>query len=406
MTDESIDDSYSRAHPLAAWVRLSRGAKALLIARMVNRVGGFSMAFLAVLLTQELHESVRVAGIIVAAFGLATIPSRLAGGWLLDQIGARHTILIGLIGCAATQLILAGAHSTVFAVLGAVGLGLSYELIEPPTQALIAQESDDRTRPALFGLLFVSMTVAAVVAGGVAAVVAGWDLRVLFVIDAASCLACAAVIRGFLPDAHRRKASLAKPWRDRRLMTIFALTTVFTLIYMITVFGLPLTVVDRHIGLWVIGVNTAVSAVVAVLAQPLLHVAWLNRRDGFVAMTVGFGVLAAALGVLALASNVVAVLGFGVLGAIAEVLLMSHLYAQASRLAPPGAAGRYLAVFGVSWGIATTLAPLVIAATLRVWDGVPLWLGAAVITAALAVLTPYAGTALRPTSAGAVAAHD
>lgn len=399
MTSESIDDGHGRLHPLAAWQGLTQGAKALLIARMVNRVGGFSMAFLAVLLTQTLHESVRTAGVIVAAFGLATIPSRLAGGWLLDRIGARCTILLGLIGCAATQLMLATAHSTPLAVLGAVGLGLSYELIEPPTQALVAEESDDRTRPAVFGLLFVSMTIAAVAAGAVASVVAGLDLRLLFVIDATTCLLCAAVIRGFLPPGRVGPTGTANgwPWRDRRLMVLFALSAVFTFIYMITVFGMPLTVADRGIGLWVIGANTAVSAIVAVLAQPLLRVERLNANDGFVALTVGFVILGVSIGGLAVAHTAVLVIAFGVVGSVADVLLMSHLYAQASRMAPAGAAGRYLAVFGLSWGIATTLAPLVIGATLTSYDGVPLWAGAALLTLVLAAVTPRVGSYLRHT---------
>ncbi|GAB3499010.1 hypothetical protein GCM10027572_33860 [Flexivirga lutea] len=358
------------------------------------------MAFLAVLLTEELHESVRTAGLIVAAFGLATIPSRLAGGWLLDLVGSRPTILLGLIGCATTQLVLAAATGTMSAVIGAIGLGLSYELIEPPTQALIADESDERTGPALFGLLFVSMTVAAVAAGGVAAVVAGLDLRLLFVIDAATCLVCAGVVRGFLPPGKPAadNRTVAWPWRDRRLLVLFALSTIFTLVYMIVVFGLPLTVADRGIGLWVIGASTAASAVVAVLAQPLLRIDRLNAGGGFVALTVGFVAFAAAIGLLAAGHDPSIVLVSGVVAAVADVLLMSHLYAQASRLAPEGATGRYLALFGLSWGVATTVAPLIIGATLTLSDGVPLWTTTAVVTLGLAAATPRVGSYLRHTS--------
>lgn len=348
------------------------------------------MAFLAVLLTEELHESVRTAGVIVAVFGMATIPSRLAGGWLLDAIGPRPTILLGLIGCATTQFVLAAAHSAAVAVVGAVGLGLSYELIEPPTQAMIAAESDDDSGPALFGLLFVSMTVAAVGAGGVAAVVAGWDLRMLFVIDAVSCLLCAVVIRGFLParDVGHATKSAAKPWQDRRFLAVFGVSTMFTLVYMVIVFGMPLTVVDRRLGLWVIGISTALSAVVAVLAQPLLRVDVLNRDGGHRAIAAGFVDVALSVTCLAVAHSVVFVLLSGVVGAVADVLLMSHFYAQVSRLAPEGAAGRYLAMFGISWGIATTVAPLVIGGLLTVGDGLPLWLGTAAVAGLLAGVAP------------------
>lgn len=378
------------AHPLGAWQLLSRGAKGLLIARMVNRVGGFSMAFLAVLLTEELHESVHTAGLIVAAFGMATIPSRLAGGWLLDVIGPRVTIMLGLIGCATTQFVLAAAGTTVVALIGAVGLGLSYELIEPPTQAMIAAESDDDTGPALFGLLFVSMAIAAVGAGGLAAIVAGWDLRMLFVIDAVSCLLCAAVIRAFLPAREARYTirSPAQPWRDRRFLGLFGVATMFTLVHMVVVFGMPLTVADRRLGLWAIGVNTALSAVVAVLAQPLLRVAALNRGGGSLALTVGFVGLMLSISCIAMAHSAALIMLSGIVGAVADVLLMSHLYAQVSRLAPQGAAGRYLAMFGISWGIATTVAPLVIGAALSVGDGVPLWLGTAAVALVLTGAAP------------------
>lgn len=348
------------------------------------------MAFLAVLLTQELHESVKTAGVIVAAFGMATIPSRLAGGWLLDAIGPRPTILLGLIGCATTQFTLAAAHSITLAVVGAVGLGLSYELIEPPTQAMIAAESNGENGPALFGLLFVSMTIAAVGAGGLAALVAGWDLRMLFVIDAVSCLSCAAVSRAFLParDARHTTRSAARPWRDRRFLGVFGVSTVFTLVYMVIVFGMPLTVADRGLGLWVIGVSTAVSAVVAVFAQPLLRVEALSQGDGQRAIAVGFISLAISVSCISIAHSALLILLSGVVGAVADVLLMSHFYAQVSRLAPPGAAGRYMAMFGISWGIATTAAPLIIGAVLSVGDGLPMWLGTAAVTLVLAGMAP------------------
>lgn len=305
---------------------------------------------------------------------------------MLDAIGPRPTILLGLIGCATTQFVLAAANTTAIAVVGAIGLGLSYELIEPPTQAMIAAESSDENGPALFGLLFVSMTVAAVGAGGVAAIVAGWDLRMLFVIDALSCLLCAAVIRGFLPARAARHStrSSARPWHDRRFLGVFGVSTLFTLVYMVIVFGMPLTVADRRLGLWVIGVSTAVSALAAILAQPLLRVAALNQDGGHRAIAVGFVGVAVSIVCIAVAHSAILILASGVVGAIADVLLMSHFYAQVSRLAPEGAAGRYLAMFGISWGIATTVAPLVISVALDVADGVPLWLGAAALSLVLA----------------------
>nr|WP_279672345.1 MFS transporter [Flexivirga meconopsidis] len=384
----------------------------MLVARMINRIGGFSMAFLAVLLTESLHASVCTAGLVVAAFGLATIPSRLAGGWLLDRIGARPTILLGLTGCAVAQVVLVAAPNVAVAAVGAIGLGLAYELIEPATQGMIADVSDERTRPALFGLLFVSMTVAAVLAGGMAALVAGWDLRVLFAIDAVTCVACALVVRMFLPPGARRPADVTvrvAPCRDRRLMIVSLVGSVFTTVYMTAIFGQPLTIASRQAGLWVIGASTVVAAVAAVLAQPLLRRPKLSADNGVRALVLGYLLLAGALVLLGFAQQPALFFIAAAVSAVADVLLMGHLYATVSALAPAGGSGRYLAIFGLSWGIATTVAPLVIGVTLPWHDGRVLWFGAAVVSLALAGVQPRVTRVvrdLRHTNAGSVVGAD
>ena len=59
----------------------------LVLARCVNRLGGFSMAFLGVHLATDLEASLAVVGVVLAVFGLATIPSRLLGGHLAGRVG-------------------------------------------------------------------------------------------------------------------------------------------------------------------------------------------------------------------------------------------------------------------------------------------------------------------------------
>jgi len=394
----SITSDRPRAGLWGLWTSLPRPAQALLLARMVNRVGGFSMAFLAVLMTDRLGTSVATAGAVVATFGVMTIPSRLAGGALLDRIGARPTILWGLVGCAIAQLVLAAANGVAMAVVGALLLGLAYELIEPPTQAMIADVSDHQTRPALFGLLFASMTVAAVLAGGVAALVAGIDLRLLFVIDALTCMACAAVVVVFLPRGRRQvpgaEASVAGPWRDRRLWLVGVSGILFTTVYMIAVIGQPVTVSERGVGLWVVGVTTVVAAVVAIASQRLLRLGWLNAHWGFRAMAMGYLIMGAGFAVVAFSHSPTPFLVGGALMSVAEVLLMGHLYAVVSGLAPDQARGRYLAVFGLTWGVATIAAPLVVGWLLPL-NGHWLWLGGAVVCVLLAAWQPMLSRLLR-----------
>ncbi|MFJ5831840.1 hypothetical protein [Streptomyces sp. NPDC093089] len=70
----------------------------LVAARAVNRLGAFSLPFLTVLISTEFGAGVTTAGLLSSGFGLATIPSRLAGGRLARGIGRRRTIVLGLTG--------------------------------------------------------------------------------------------------------------------------------------------------------------------------------------------------------------------------------------------------------------------------------------------------------------------
>ena len=65
--------------------RLPREARILIAARAVDRLGGFTMGFLPVLLVAAYGASLRSAGLVAAGFGLATIPSRLLGGRLCGR---------------------------------------------------------------------------------------------------------------------------------------------------------------------------------------------------------------------------------------------------------------------------------------------------------------------------------
>lgn len=144
---------------------LPRTVRLLIAARAVNRLGAFSLSFLTVLTTTNFGASAAVAGYISAAFGLATIPSRLIGGRLADHVGTRRTIVIGLTGCALAQLGLALSSGLVSAACFAVLLGLAFEIYEPPSQAMIADVVAPSEQVRAYSLLNVALAVAGMGAG-------------------------------------------------------------------------------------------------------------------------------------------------------------------------------------------------------------------------------------------------
>ena len=98
-----------------------------------------------------------------------------------------------------------------FAAAAVVALGLAFEIYEPASQAMVADATDDAQRPVAFGLLAAAMAVAGMAAGLLAALLVGVGLRWLFVVDAATCLACAALVGRWLTAWGRRRSPARTP---------------------------------------------------------------------------------------------------------------------------------------------------------------------------------------------------
>ncbi len=337
----------------------------LVAARAINRLGAFSLSFLTVLISTEFGASATTAGIVSAAFGLATIPSRLVGGRLADRLGRRRTIVIGLAGCAVAQLGIASA-GTLTAVAGfAVLLGLVFELYEPPSQAMVADAVGPSDRERAYSLLNAALAAAGMGAGLLAAGLGRWDLRWLFVADALTCLVCAVLVHRVLPDD--RSAGTApprphpigrSPWRDRALVAMFLVGTVFALVYLQLTFCLPLALTRTGLQPADAGLLLGVSALTMVAGQPLLRLRRVSTVSAPTAFATGYLLLAAGLAGGATADTLGALLVCAVGWSLGDLLLVGRSYAVVANLAPPGATGRYLAVFGTSWGVAGVAAPL------------------------------------------------
>ena len=381
----------------APWRGLSRTVWILVVARAVNRIGAFTLPFLGVVLTVEFGASLGQTGLILAVFGAATIPSRLLGGQLADRLGRRLTIVLGLTGCAIAQLWIALSHTLWSAVFATILLGLAFEIYEPPSQAMIADVTEPESRPAAYGLYSAALAAAGVLAGLLAAALSHWDLRWLFIADAITCLSCAAlvalVLRTELQPAHEAPTSTVSVWRDRRLLLLLAGGTIFATIYMQIIIGLPLTLLEQGLPKSGIGIILAISAITLIAAQRLLRV---QHLDDFRSIMIGYLLLAAGLVVCAVAGNLAVFVIAAILWSLGDLFLLTRYLTQASGLAPDQARGRYLAVFGLSWGIATTIAPLTVTQLLENAGPAGLWLTSAAVAVALAVLQPWFRRRLAP----------
>ncbi len=373
-----------RSLPATVWL--------LVAARAVNRLGAFTLPFLAVVLSTEFSMTAAGVGATMTAFGIATIPSRLAGGWLSNRLGARATIVLGLVGCAAAQLGIAAAHSIPAVVVAVAALGLCFEVYEPPSQAVIADVVPPDQRTEAYGLLGAALAAAGVLAGLLAAVLTTLDLRWLFVADAATCLLCALVVRLVLPMQRRppdaADSVCSSPWRDRRLVQMLAVGTGLAVVYLQGTIALPLTILDRHLPPSTLGFLLSTSAATMVLGQPLLRTRLVRDAPVAYVLLSGYAVLGVGLAAYGLTTSAPGFVLATVVAALGDLLLLGRSLAYVADLAPDDARARYLAVYGLSWGLAAVIAPLAGAALMTGLGPEWTWMLLGCVCLALAAVQP------------------
>jgi len=327
---------------------------------------------------------------VAAAFGLATIPSRLLGGRLADRLGHRTTIVLGLTGCAVAQLCLAVAPGLGSALAAAVLLGLCFEVYEPPSQALLADLTPRRQRAAAYSTLGAAMAGSGVVAGVLAALLLDFGLRWLFVADAVTCGACAALVWFALPGSAAGSVSGpvsgVSPWRDRRLLAMLAAGTASATVSMVMLSGLPLALHSEGVAPRWTGLLAAVSATTVIAGQRLRRLvpdAW----SPFARMALAHLLVAVGLALAVPAVTTRTGLAYAVpavVWSLSEVILLGEPFAVVAGLAPQRDRGRYLAAYGVSWGVATTVGPLLTTGLVAAGGPTLLWLSCAALCVLLA----------------------
>lgn len=325
---------------------LPAAARTLLWVRLLNQLGGFAIAFLAVIAGPDLVTAA------LTVFGLAALVSRWAGGVLLDRAPPRTLIVAGLLTTGAFLLLLAAARGTV-ATLTCVALtGLAFEIYEPPTTELLARVTSGAERRVAYAAFGTSLAAAGAVSGLLAAVLLPVGARWLLVADGATCLLAGAIAWSRLPAAPRPVRVPRTPWRPPApLMRLTASATAFAFGYLAVIMFLPLVLLRRGAPEWLPGLTLAAAALLAPAGA---------RASRFVPPAVGTSLLGALALLMAWTTDVTLTVAAYVGWAITGGALIGAWPAIAADHAPEDDRPRWFAFLGLSWGIAQPAVPGVV----------------------------------------------
>jgi MFS family permease len=219
----------------------------------------------------------------------------------------------------------------------------------------------DELRPRAFALVFWALNVGFAVATLLGGVLAERGYWLLFVGDAATSLAFAGIILRRVPEtrpAHVESTpgSLGDVLRDRLMLALVIATVAQSMAYMQAFYTLPLAVVADGLGTGGYGVIIALNGVLIVLLQPFLLGTLGRRRRAPLLLVSGF-VLGAGLGLTAFADTLAQHLGVVTVWTLGEIVGAGVLAALVATIAPVHLRGRYMGVFGASYGASSILAP-------------------------------------------------
>lgn len=388
----------------AAFGGLPRVFWTMLAGMFVNRLASFVATFLALYLVRERGFAPDAAGRVVALFGAGVLVAGPLGGTLADAIGRRATMLLSFVlGALSVGTIGFLRDPTLLAVFTFLAAATS-ELYRPAMSAAIADVVPFEHRARAWGLAYwvinLGWTFGLVLGGALAA----RSFTALFLVDAATTLAFAAVVAARVPEtrpagthAHSPLAGLARVFVDRTFVVFLVLNLAALVVFVQFQLAVPIDMNAHGVGPGTFAALLSVNGLGVVLLQPFVG-PLLARRDGARLLAVSALLIGAGFGVNALADFLppLPVYLAGVaLWTVGEVVGFPAAAAIVADLAPAELRGRYQGAFSMSWGVAFTIAPVLGGELLTRHGSRTLWLVCLGIGVAVAAGHLVAGAARR-----------
>ncbi|MBN2386883.1 MAG: MFS transporter [Anaerolineales bacterium] len=204
----------------------------LLFSMIMANIGGNMYGPLLPLYVQELGADVAKVGIFFTLSMIAPLLFQILGGWLSDAIGRVQAIAIGSVAGLAGYVVFTIAPSWGWLLLAMTGLAMASSFVGPSFQAFVAEESGEKNRGLVFGIVQGIFLVVGVIGAPLGGILSdNYGFRLMFGI-AAALYGVATVIRLFMARKIRKMEENAPP-REKpsfghlktSLLAIFSLLT-------------------------------------------------------------------------------------------------------------------------------------------------------------------------------------
>ena len=349
---------------------------------LLNRMGSFVLPMLTLYLTRRRGLSLEDAGAIVSGFGVGSLGGSSIGGVLADRIGRRATMLIGLVLGAASMLALGASQQPWQLAIAAFALGLLGDLYRPASSALIADIIPPEHRMKAFALLYWAINLGWALGTSLAGFLADLHFTALFIGDAVTTLAFAAIIYRFVPEPPRKRTSqdgtgsMLTPFFDPAFLPFLVLNFLIITVFFQHLVTLPADMASKHLGSKEYGLALSSNGVLIVLLQPLTT-RMLKGVGRARVLAAGCLLTGLGMGINAFAHALPVFVLSVVVWTLGEIIMSPVSSSIIADLSPAHLRGRYQGAFILTWALAMVVSPLLGPWIVRVSDLQTLWLACA-----------------------------
>ena len=311
---------------------------------------------------------------------MAVVAILLSGptGWLVDKYGPKKIIIAGLLfeGTGVALWSIVTTHQQALLVASMSSLGTL--MIWPPQTVMISRASPEENRQKVFALNFMLFNLAIGFGGIFAATIIRegnlFSFQTLYILDGLSYIIYLFVIAGIKGDFHASPEERAKEsggyrevFRDRIFLKITSGGLIYTIFGYASLNGGLAIFITQHLDLspkWVGIVLTANTVAIFLLQGTVLRI--ISPRNKFTVLPWLGWIWALSWAVIALSAFVkgftagVLIAISQVVFAVGEMIWSPTLPAVANELAPDNLRGRYNAISGMQWNVASVFGPVLV----------------------------------------------
>ncbi|MBI5566557.1 MAG: MFS transporter, partial [Chloroflexi bacterium] len=358
-----------------------------------DRLGGSLLfPFFALYITQKFNVGMTEVGVLFGLFSISSIVGSFIGGALTDRIGRRTMMIFGLLASSFSTLLMGFVETLeVFYVLALVS-GIFTDVAGPAHQAMVADLVPEHKRAEGYGIIRVGFNLAVTIGPAIGGFLAAQSYLLLFITDAVISSITALIVFSFLKETRPKLASGEKQesvgttfrgygvvLRDTSFMLFLGASLLMVLVYMNmnTTLGVYLRDVHRvpESGY---GALLSINALMVVVLQfPITRA--IRDRTPLIMMAFGAALYAIGFAMYGFVSGYAAFVFAMVIITFGEMVVSPVAQSLTAAFAPEDMRGRYMAVFGFSWGIPFMVGPLLAGVVLDNFNPNFLWYAAGII---------------------------